>query len=257
MLAGSRGLNDPIAQYYGLTHKCLLPIDGIPMLRRVVDAARQSAACQNVYVSVESSAVIREALGDEASAIHVASERSAPTSAIAAAKQIGSYPILITTGDHALLTPDMVNYVFQHSVGLGADVTVGLATREVIQKEYPETKRTYFRFRDAAVSGCNLFTIHNARGLRLLETWADLEQNRKRPWLLAFSFGVWPLFRFASGTLSLGYAFDTISRKCDMIAKPLLLPFAEAAIDVDKPSDKDLADEILVKRRTLHWTESS
>jgi hypothetical protein len=50
------------------------------------------------------------------------------------------------------------------------------------------------------------------------------------------------------GTLSLDEVFRTVSRRLEFIAKPILLPFAEAAIDVDKPSDLELAETILEQR---------
>lgn len=249
ILAASRGTADPIAQYYNIAHKCLLQIGGKSMLSRVVDALLGSQRIKAIHVSVETADVLYEALGNIAAMIQQSvPSHSAPASAIAAARDIGQFPILITTGDHALLTAEMVGYVCDNSIKLSADITVGLATRDTIQAAYPETKRTYFRFRDTAVSGCNLFTLHSAKGLRLLELWSQLERNRKKPWRLAFAFGPIALFNFVLGRLSLLDTFDIISRKCDLVAKPLILPYAEAAIDVDKPADKHQAEKILERR---------
>jgi hypothetical protein len=58
------------------------------------------------------------------------------------------------------------------------------------------------------------------------------------------------LIKFVSGQLTLDAAFAAVSAKCRARVKPLLLPFAEAAIDVDKPADKDLAESILQKRES-------
>jgi GTP:adenosylcobinamide-phosphate guanylyltransferase len=250
VLAASRGESDPITRHYGLAHKCLLRLAGKPMLARVIGALHASRKFNSIFVSIETADVIEQALGDQPAHVrHISSLHSAPSSALAAAHEIQTFPILITTGDHALLTPEMVKHVCDVSVTLNADITVGLATREVIQGAYPETKRTYFRFRDVAVSGCNLFTVHSQAGLRLLELWSDLEKDRKRPWKLALAFGPGALFRIIFWRMTLANAFDIISRKCDMVARPLLLPYAEAAIDVDKPADKDVAEKILLNRQ--------
>ncbi len=250
ILAASRGVEDPIAKHYGLAHKCLLEVGGVPMLSRVVEALDSTHCIGAIHVSIESSDLIFGALGNNAGKVlHSAPMHSAPASALAAAQEIGRYPILITTGDHAVLTSEMVKHVCVTSGNLGADITVGLTTRETIQAAYPETKRTYFRFSDTAVSGCNLFTLHSEAGLRLLELWSELEKNRKKPWRLALAFGPMALLKFVAGRLSLADAFEIISRKCDLAAKPLMLPFAEAAIDVDKPADKDIAELIIQRRR--------
>ncbi|MFO1034686.1 MAG: hypothetical protein U1E15_11615 [Hyphomicrobiales bacterium] len=88
----------------------------------------------------------------------------------------------------------------------------------------------------------------NARGLVLFDTWAAIEKNRKKPWKLVAAFGLTPLFKFILGRLTLASAFAEISQRLGIRVVPLLLPFAEAAIDVDKPSDHILAESILLKR---------
>jgi hypothetical protein len=98
------------------------------------------------------------------------------------------------------------------------------------------------------VSGCNLFAVQNAKGLRILERWKYLETVRKKPWRLVAAFGPLALLRFVTGRLSLQTAFQTISSRLGMEIKPVLMPFAEAAIDVDKPSDLELAESILKNR---------
>ena len=40
ILAGSRGPDDPMARAAGVSHKALLPVAGVPMLLRVVEALR-------------------------------------------------------------------------------------------------------------------------------------------------------------------------------------------------------------------------
>jgi GTP:adenosylcobinamide-phosphate guanylyltransferase len=249
VLAAGRGPNDPMAKAYGVSHKCALPVNGVPMLRRVVNALQKSQSVTSIAISIESPAVVREALAEKDSAIAViASENSAPLSAIVAIRNISTFPVLITTADHALLTPEMIDYFCKQAEHNAADFSAGLATADVILKAYPQSVRTFFRFGKDRVSGCNLFAISNANGLRILEKWQYLEQSRKKPWRLVAAFGLPALIRFALGALSLDSAFKTVSNKLGLTAKPVLMPFAEAAIDVDKPSDLELAESILKLR---------
>jgi hypothetical protein len=44
-------------------------------------------------------------------------------------------------------------------------------------------------------------------------------------------------------------AFGYMSKRLGLKVAPVFLPFAEAAIDVDKPSDHALAERILKKRQ--------
>ena len=248
VLAAGRGPGDPLAGAYGVANKCAIPVGGVPMLRRVHDALAASGLFNRIAVSIDDEAAARAVLGRSARVL--ASATSAPASVLAAvASGALQYPVLITTGDHALLTPRMLAHFCAASETSGADFTVGLARAEIVLAAYPESVRTFFRLGSDRVSGCNLFALLNARGLRLLERWQYLEQARKKPWRLVAAFGPVALLRFALGRLSLDAAFATVSARLGLAVKPVIMPFAEAAIDVDKPADKDLAEKILGTRR--------
>jgi len=248
ILAAGRGPDDPMAKSYGVANKCTIAIGGVPMLVRVAGALEASGCVASILVSIENPAIVSELLDHRATP--VAAAASAPSSVLAAvhAGRI-AYPVLITTGDHALLTPEMVRHFCSQSERSGADFTAGLARAETILAAYPESIRTFFKLGPDRVSGCNLFALRNERGLRLLERWQYLEQVRKKPWRLIAAFGPAPLLRYVTGGLDLATAFAIVSRKLAMTARPVLMPFAEAAIDVDKPADKDLAERIVAARR--------
>lgn len=252
VLAAGRGPLDPMASAYGVANKCAIPVGGLPMVRRVVDALRASPRIASISVSIENQTIGREAMGDAAASItFLASAASAPASVLKALTA-GSlrHPVLVTTGDHALLTPEMIEFFCAESDRSGADFTAGLARAEIILAAYPQSIRTFFRLGADRVSGCNLFSIRSDAGQRILERWQYLEQNRKKPWRLVMAFGLRPLALYLAGALTLDRAFAMASAKLGLVAKPVIMPFAEAAIDVDKPADKDLAESILAARGT-------
>jgi GTP:adenosylcobinamide-phosphate guanylyltransferase len=249
ILAASRGADDPMAKAYGTLHKCLIDVAGKPMLARVHDALAHSKHIGKIAVVVETADVIAMALGPVHGAHWIRPADSAPASALAAAQSMAHFPLLVTTGDHALLTTEMVDHVLDASAALGADFTVGLARAETILAAYPQTRRTFFKLGPDRVSGCNLFTIHSPLGFKILEHWRYLEQNRKKPWKLVAAFGLKPLLLLLTGQMTVERAFGFVSAKLGLSVRALILPFAEAAIDVDKPADKDLAEQILRARR--------
>ena len=248
VLAAGRGPDDPMAKAYGVSHKCALPVSGVPMLRRVVDALQSSRSIASISVSIEKAEVARNILGKTSKVAVFASEDTAPLSAIVAIRKNPEFPVLLTTADHALLTPEVIDYFCGQAELNGADFSAGLARAEVILGAYPQSVRTFFKFGKDRVSGCNLFAVRNEKGLRILERWKYLEQVRKKPWRLVAAFGPSALFRFLLGKLSLDEVFRIVSKRLGLTAKPILLPFAEAAIDVDKPSDLALAETILKQR---------
>ncbi len=249
ILAASRGADDPMAKATGVVHKCALPVAGVAMLRRVVEALVEAGLAEPFGVSIDNAEAARGAVGAALHRIKIlAPKNSAPASAHAAIADVGRFPFLVTTGDHALLTREMVEYVLEQSEKSGADVLAALATSDVINAAYPETKRTYFNLGGTRVSGCNLFAVMNAEGLKLVELWETIERDRKRPWKLVSHFGVKPLVYYLCGWLTPDVAFRMISEKLGIKAAPIFMPFAEAAIDVDKPSDLELAERILLGR---------
>jgi GTP:adenosylcobinamide-phosphate guanylyltransferase len=243
VLAASRGPDDPMAKAFQVSQKCTVPVAGKPMLTWVLDALRASRAEQPLIVIENASAIAHITTLET-----IRAAASAPASAIKALHHIGTYPVLITTGDHPLLKPDIINNMLSQSESIEADILVGLATAETISASYPETKRTYFNLGGTRVSGCNLFAVKTPNGIKLLERWQDLERNRKKPWKLVSAFGLLPILWFALGMLTPDRVFQHISKKLGIIVRPVFLPFAEAAIDVDKPSDHALAEKILKTR---------
>ena len=252
VLAAGRGPDDPMAKAYQVTHKCLIAIGGEPMLKRVVQTLLASSEIASVTISIEKQELLAAALGPLAAKVaFLASGESAARSALAALPEKAEYPWLVTTGDHPLLTSEMLHYFLDAAAGSGADLCAGLARAETILARFPDARRTYLTFGRDRVSGCNLFALTSPPARKALAFWHDLEKVRKKPWRLIGAFGPVALLRFFTGTLTLDSAFDLASRRLGLKARPVLMPFAEAAVDVDKPADKELAERILREREAL------
>ncbi|MCE3250517.1 MAG: hypothetical protein K0R41_4342, partial [Geminicoccaceae bacterium] len=68
------------------------------------------------------------------------------------------------------------------------------------------------------------------------------------PWRVVRAFGPGPLLAYLLGWLSLDAAMARASEVIGAKVAVVRLPFAEAAIDVDKPADLDLVEAILGRR---------
>lgn len=155
-------------------------------------------------------------------------------------------PFLVTTADHALLTPEIVSeFVAKAS---GADLAVGFVERQILLAAYPRSHRTWLRFRGGAYSGANLFWIGSKRALPLIELWRDVEKDRKRGWKVIGAFGPLALAGTVTRILSLEGAFAHVSRRFKADVRPIPLSQAEACIDVDTVEDLRLVEQILANR---------
>ncbi len=248
VLAGARATGDPLCEAEGVASKAVIDIAGKPMLSRVLRALEASDAKGIVWVlGLEGEMLKTASDGFDCRSI-IAEGRGPASSLLQALKGPVDTPLLVTTCDHALLTPEMINSFLSQSIASGADLTVGLAERAVISAAYPETKRTYLRLGGAELSGCNLFYLASPVALNVLEFWQSAEQDRKKPWRIAWRFGPLTALRILLSRAGPGAVFAMLSKRLDARISPITLPFAEAAIDVDKPGDLLLVREILSAR---------
>lgn len=258
ILAASRGLADPVARRLGVSHKALVPVGGVPMLGRVVAALRQSGLVERIVVSAEEPAVLAGLGGAAAGLAFVASGGSPSDSVAKAVAELHEpFPLLVTTADHPLLSPAMIEHFCREALAGDADITAALAPAALIQRDYPGAVRTYFRFRDGRYSGCNLFMLARPEGMRAVEFWRRIERNRKRPWRILLAVGPVSLLLGASGMLTLEGAMARLSRRLGIRTACVVMPFAEAAIDVDKPEDLELVERILGRRNGEDGAERS
>jgi GTP:adenosylcobinamide-phosphate guanylyltransferase len=254
VLAGRRDTTNAFAGVQGETHRALLDVVGVPMLVRVVRALRASSSIDRIAVSIDDPAAF-EAVA-ELRELEIRGEivrhQSLPSPSRSVRDALTNLwlgdRVFVTTADHALLTPQIVDHFTACADRSDADLAVGVVAESVLQAAHPSSTRTYLRFRDGGYSGANLFAFRSPQALRAAEFWVKAEAFRKQPWRLASAFGPLTLLLFALRRLRLDQALERASRAIGCRIRAVSLPFAEAAIDVDRPSDLALVSEILAAR---------
>lgn len=256
VLAGRRPGPDALAEGDGAVHRALLDIEGEPMLVRVVRRLLGWPSIESVLVNIDRPELL-ETLPDfvrwrAEGRVEVLKSTGSPSrSVLESLDQLGleTGPILVTTADHALLDDAMLGSFFAACAPSASDLCLALVPRSRIEARFPETRRTYLRFRGEAYSGANLFLFRRpaARGAALY--WQRIEGLRKRPWRIARAFGLRNLLRFLTRRLTLEEAFVQVSRVLGIRVEAIPLPQPEAAVDVDKLDDLVLVRKILAERR--------
>jgi len=253
VLAGRRGPDDPLARARGAAHRALLPVAGVPMLLRVVRALRETPGIGAVATSIDAPGLLdavpelARLRRDGILAVHP-SEATPSRSVARALTPWPGGPVLLTTADHALLTPDRIGRFLAAAEAAGADVAVGFVERAVFESRHPDAPRTWLRLRGGAFTGGKLFALRGEAALRAVAFFARAERHRKTPWRLVGALGPALLWGYATGTLTLESAFARLSRRVGASLRPVLLDDPEAAIDVDRERDLALAEEILAAR---------
>lgn len=255
VLAADRTTNDAVASKAGVVCKAFAPVGGTPMIIRVLDALTASHMIQSTILCGPPKAFLPQCPEltkriDNGQIVWVASENSPSRSAEKGLAEVNEQTrVLLTTADHALLTPEIVQYFLRASSEADCDVTVGVTDHETIKAHFPNSKKTVIRLHDGNFCGCNLFTF-NFKGRALISFWRSAEDQRKRPWrLIAQVLGWRSVLSYLFEYLTLTQALNKISSKTGMRIQAIRLPFAEAGIDVDKVDDLLLVESFFDKQR--------
>lgn len=247
VLAGSRPGSDPFAKAYGTDLKPLIPIGGVPMVTRPVEALLAAPGIGQVRVLTQQLDRIAEALPtDERLSIEQSGTTIAATLAAFFADPSTRYPLLVTTADHALLNPAMIADFCGKAEG--ADLAIGLVERTRLMSRLPGTSRTWLKFRGGSYSGANLFAFGSARAAGAVELWRSVEQNRKTGWRMIAGLGPLALLGAALRLRTLDQTLASVGRRLGLSIRKVELADPLAAVDVDKPEDHRLVTAILEGR---------
>jgi CTP:molybdopterin cytidylyltransferase MocA len=249
ILAAQRdGRLDPLAAAAGVTHKCLVPIGGRPLLAHVLAALVEVEGIESVRIAVEAGAEEMLAPIAAASGLPIrftAAADNLADSVYAAAAGIQG-PIVITTADNVLLTPMAVRQVAGR-LAAGDDGVVALARKEDVLSAHPQGQRRFYRFRDGEFSNCNLYGL-SQRGLRLAETFREGGQFAKNPMRIGRAFGFFNLLLIRYGLVALDRAMQRLGRRFGVTISAVVLADGAHAIDVDNQRTYDIAAGLLEKR---------
>lgn len=253
VLAADRTATDPITRHTGAACKAFARVGGEPMIMRVLDALTACDQIDTVVLCGPPEARLADCPPlkqriDSGEVVWLPNRESPSRSAEQGLSHLtDDTPVLLTTADHALLTPQIVQYFLAESLKTDADATVGVVTDVQMSAAFPGAKRTVFRLRDGGFCGCNLFTF-KPQGRKLIHFWRQVEDLRKKPWrLMAQIVSPGVVLSYVFGRLSLAHALDTLAAKSGVRVKTILLPDPRAGIDVDKVEDLLLAESIVNK----------
>ncbi|HET7709484.1 MAG TPA: NTP transferase domain-containing protein [Sphingomicrobium sp.] len=248
LLAGSRPGMDPFAAAHGTDLKALIPVGGVPMVRRPVDALLASEHVAAVRVLTQQPERIGAVLPAHPKlSVDQSHGTIAATLAALCTDPATPWPLLVTTADHALLDESMIADFCE--LAAGTMIAVAVVDRASLEALLPEARRTWIPFKDGAYSGANLFALGGKEALPAIAMWRAVEQDRKKGWRLLWQLGpslfLGALFR----VLTLKQVLARVGRRLGLDVRPVVMSDPLACVDVDKQDDLDLAERLLAVRR--------
>ncbi|MGE5674322.1 MAG: NTP transferase domain-containing protein [Mycobacterium leprae] len=245
LLAGAANTG-PLKDVSEVVNEALIDIGGKPMVQYVVDGLRQSKEVRRIVIVAPPGElepyVAGEGLEFVPSAGHIVENVLAASRALPKDEQI-----LIATCDIPLINGEIIDGLIQLCRQKPADIYYPIVEKSVGEYKYPNVKRTYVYLREGTFTGGNLFLVNPAIVERSAPKAKPFLDFRKNPLKMVRLLGLGFLIRYlVLKNLTLAQLERKVSTMWDLKGAVIICPWPEVGIDVDKPSDLQLAREVLV-----------
>lgn len=249
ILAGGASPNDPLAELAQGKPKSLIPIAGKPMVQWVLDAVNDAPSIGTVaLIGLDDSSPLKctkplISLPDLGSLMANIQQGARTFQEL----HPDETHILSISADIPGITGEIVEAMSKEYAGFNYDIYYSVVSREVMEKRYPESKRTYIKVKDGQFCGGDLNCYSKRAALDPAGVWKDLIKLRKSPLKQAAIIGYGTLMLLLLRQLTLAQAAERVCRRLGITGKALQVPFAEIGMDVDKPFQFDMVQADLLR----------
>jgi GTP:adenosylcobinamide-phosphate guanylyltransferase len=242
---------DPLYVYLKGDAKALVDVAGKPMIQWVFDALGDAKRVDNIILvglTPKSGLTSRKP-------IHYIPNQGRMLANIVAgvnkALQLNKKTeyVLVVSSDIPALQGGMVDWLVDTCMQTKDDLYYGVCPREVMEKRFPESKRTYTRLKDMEVCGADINITHVRMATEHLDMWEQLIGSRKSPMRQASIVGwdlVWKIF--VTHSLGLDELVEHVSERLGIKGRAIVWDRAEPAMDVDKPHQLEILRKDLARR---------
>ncbi|MGW8225555.1 MAG: NTP transferase domain-containing protein [Anaerolineales bacterium] len=233
---------DPLYEYTQGGPKALLDVAGKPMIQWVLDAVSGSETVEQVVLIS-----LSEEMGLECSKpVTYLPDQGGLLENVRGGieKTIEINPqakhVLTISSDIPTIRPEMIDWVVNENAGTDFDLYYTVIPRDVMEKRFPESKRSYTRLKDAELCGGDLNMIRSSTVYANVELWDRIVAARKSVFKQAALLGYGNLLLFLSRQLTLSGAIERVTKKMEITGKAVISPYAELGMDVDKPHQLEI-----------------
>lgn len=242
---------DPLYSFVKGDAKALVDVAGKPMVQWVLDALGDAKRVDNVIIvglSPKNQLRCRKPL-------HFVSNQGRMLANIVAGinkslqlNKKNKY-VLVVSSDIPAMKAHMVDWLVDTSMQTHDDLYYGVCPRDVMEKRFPDSRRTYTRLKDMEVCGSDINICHVRMATDRLDLWESLLGARKSPFMQASKIGLGILFALFTRQLTLEDAVTRISERVGIKGRAIVWSYAEPCMDVDKPHQLELIRADLSKQQ--------
>jgi len=252
LLAGGTPQPDhPLYSYTQGKPRALLNMAGKPMAQWVLDALTDAEEIEHIFVVGLSP---QDGLQSAKPVFYLPDQGSMLANILAGLREVLQHNphsefTVVASGDIPTLTPAMVNWVtantrrFPH-----ADVLYHVVTRETMEKRFPHANRTYLRLKDGAFCGADINVVRTTLVRHDVRFFEQLIAARKHPLRQAAMICWKILFMVATRRWTLQQVVEAVSARANVRGVGVVSPYAEMAMDADKPHQIEILRADLARR---------
>lgn len=225
--------------------KAFIDVAGQPMIQWVLDALNGAASVDNIFlVGLDDS---RELSCQKP--LHLIPNQEGLMGNIKAGAEMlqelnpeAEY-FLLSSSDIPAITPEMVEWVIETAKESDHDVYFNVVERSAMEKRFPGANRTFAKLKGIEVCGADLSVLRLKMVTHNEELWTQLIASRKSVFKQAALIGLDTILMVLLRLTNLEETAQQLSRRVGINARAIISPYAELAMDVDKPHQL----EILIK----------
>jgi GTP:adenosylcobinamide-phosphate guanylyltransferase len=249
MLAG--GIPQPDDLLYPYTQgkpKALIDVGGKAMIQWVLDALNGAESVGNIIlVGLDN----LDGINSQKPIYPIPNQSGLFENIKAGAKKLSALNpeteyFLMISSDIPAITAEMVEWVIKKSAESDYDLYYNVVERETMERRFPGANRTFAKLRGMQLCGADLSVIRVEMVTHNEGLWMRLADARKSVFKQAALIGFDTLVLYLLHAMNLEQTTRQASKRIGINARAIVSPYAELAMDVDKPHQL----EILIKDRS-------
>jgi GTP:adenosylcobinamide-phosphate guanylyltransferase len=255
ILAAQRaGVVNPLAERAGVSHKCLAPICGRPLIEWVLDTVTAQPDLAEIRIAIEPEAqgevgALLDRVADRGVPIRFVDSHTGIVDSVTAAAGDDAGPFIITTADNVLLSAEGFQQI--RSALTRVDATLALAREADVRAAHSEGQRNFYQFRDGGYANCNIYGLANRKAFVAAEAFREGGQFQKNRDRMIRAFGYFNILLMGLKLVSASSAIRRVGKRFGITMEATFFADGGLAIDVDNERTYAVCEALLPSRKQV------
>ncbi|MHA1686288.1 MAG: cytidylyltransferase domain-containing protein [Candidatus Heimdallarchaeaceae archaeon] len=250
VFCGKSSFDDPLLEYmrektqqHTVTNKSLIKIGDKELLRYIVEALHKSGSIRDIYLA----GITKDQIEFDFPVTYLEISSEMPLvdkvdywiKKYLEPKGPLSELVILVNGDIPAVTPESISWFIEECKKQKADFHYSVVEKEEMEKQFPNSGRTFARLKDGSFCGADIFGIDPTTIDLHKEKIRELQKRRKSFIRQAFFVSPIKAIRVILHKATLEEVGQLAGKALKMKVHLIKAPYAEIAMDIDKPQQFD------------------